>query len=201
MAKVEYVSNPLDPPEKFAGKLIDVPKALKEVAGFLLTEAQGAFRTGGWRGGVKWPPRRVPNVAGIIRDLQEGGEPKKRRFEEGQTNVDTGRLRGNFDVRIDEAKATVTLANFSPYASAVHEGGARGPFPGAKDPGPIRAGLAAFLRKSPEWKKDLGWLFGMRTWSYKKVPARPLVPTGGLPPALARDVRKIVLSHVVKTGG
>src|SRR3990167_7709962 len=109
MAKVEVVVNPLSPPEKFAKMLIDRPKALKEVGALLLAEAQGAFRTGGWRGGAAWPPRRVPNVAGVVMDLKEGGAPKARLFSAGQTNVDTGRLRGNLDVTVAAEAGPVTL--------------------------------------------------------------------------------------------
>lgn len=192
MAKVEVIFNLLSPPEKFAKLVIDRPKALREVAALLLSEAQAAFRSQGWRGGTRWPPRRAPNVAGIVRDLSEGGDVKARRLSDQQTLVDTGRLRGSFDARVDAEKGTVTVSNHAPYAREVHEGGPRKPLPGAKRPGPIRAGLVRFLRQHPELRKDLGWLFGVESWAYKAVPARPLIEA--TKPVMA-DIRKILLSH------
>lgn len=192
MAQVEITANPLSPPEKFANLVIDREKALDEVAVLLMSEAQAAFRNQGWRGGTPWKPRRVPNVAGLVLDLQETGEVKDRRLDANQTGVDTGRLRGDFDTRVDVEDGSVTLSNYTHYASDFHEGGASGPFPGAKKPGPIRRGLYKFLKQRPEFKPALGWLFGVEEWSYKEVPARPLVE---FPDDVARDVRRIVLSH------
>lgn len=192
MAKVEYIVNPLDPPEEFAERLVDREAALEEIGALLLSEAQAAFRSGGWRGGTPWAPRSVPNVAGIIRDLAGGGQPKARRFSAGQVGVDTGRLRNDFDVRVDAEEGSVTLANFTPYADEFDRGGPGGPFPGAKNRGPIRQGLALFLRANPQHRGTLGWLFGVESWSYKEKPARPVIEYTD---AIARDVRDIVLSH------
>lgn len=169
---------------------VDVPKALNAAAAVLLAEVQAAFRAGGWRGGTPWPARRVPNVAGIVLDLAGGGQPKDRRFKERPVLVDVGRLRGEWFTTTDPEKGTVTLATNVPYAATLHGGGPAGPFPGAARGSAIRGPLFRWLKANPEWKEELGWLFGVARWSYKKLPARPLVEA--TPPVL-EDVKKAVL--------
>lgn len=196
MAKVELKLGPLDPEDAASivntGGIADMEKMLDDIGGLLTSEAQMAFRNQGWRGGTAWPPRQIPNVAGIVRDLERGGQPKRRRFQDVETLVDTGRLRGSFNHRIDLEALTVTVSTEVPYASTMHEGGKSGPFLGAAKGSKIRAPLWRFLKANVQWKKQLGWLFGVKTWSYKELPARPLVEATK---PVIDDIRETVRRH------
>jgi len=72
----------------------------------------------------EWKPRRVPNIAGIITDLEKGPRIKDPRFSEDVTGVDTGRLMGSFSPRgiIDMNDLTVSVGTNVEYAESFHFG-------------------------------------------------------------------------------
>ncbi len=155
----------------------------------MLAEAQQAFRRGGWRGGTRWPDRMVPNIAGIVRDLERGATTlKKRRMQGRPSLVDTGRLRGSMTMKIDEERGSVEVGTNVRYARD-HQLGNRVTLPGASIANPvIRENLRRLLKKEPQLRSNLGWLFQKDNWTLK-LQKRPIIePTR---PVLKR-VREIV---------
>lgn len=149
--------------------------ALHAAGTLLAARARSAFDEQGRRGAKRWLPRAVPNVLGILADLEAGRSPQAKRFEARPALVDTGTLRSS--IRYSVIGNSVSIVAQVPYASTHEKGGVV--------TRPIRRealkGLAAFLRQSPEHRSSLGWLF---TWARKgrpittRVPARPfLQPT------------------------
>lgn len=172
-------------------------KGLQAVGSFLLSEAQTAFRRGGWRGGTRWPMRGVPNVAGIVRDLERGGTTlKNRRMQRQPVLMDTGRLRGSISMRIDTERQSVEVGTNVPYART-HQRGGQSILPGASEAHPqIRKNLSTMLRKlsgdrKDELRKALGWLFNVDNFTVR-VPKRPIVePT----PVIIRETVAILVKN------
>ena len=73
-------------------------------------------------GDIPWAPRAVPNVAGIVRDVNSGKNPGPNRFEDRPALVDTGVLQSSIahEVLDDD---TVEVGTTVPYADVHQRGG------------------------------------------------------------------------------
>ena len=87
----------------------------------LVTSTQARFRKQEFDGKA-WPPRRVPNVAGVLKDLAGGGNPKERRFQPRPAVMDTGRLKRSMNFVFD-TDSSVRVGTTVPYASKQQYGG------------------------------------------------------------------------------
>lgn len=122
---------------------------LKQVGALFLATAQESFSKQGLTS--KWPERLVPNIPGIIRDLEHSTSIKGRRWEGRPANIDTGLLKKSLSPTVQlplprktgQARAEVTIGTVVPYATKLQEGG--------KETIPItanvRKNLAALLRR------------------------------------------------------
>lgn len=97
--------------------------ARRRMGEYLLSQAARAFQDQ-QRGGVAWPPRHVPNIAGILSDLKEAPRIKSRRFDARPAGVDTGQL-GRFSLQANYVPTAAGFDVFSavPYAGRFQEGG------------------------------------------------------------------------------
>ena len=105
--------------KKMIDKVTDVKPALKEMSIYLDGQYQIVFRDQGR--GKKWPPRMVPNLAGIISDLSRGQTIKPRRFSSRPALSDTGRLAKSGSTRIEGT--VIYWGTNIPYARIHQEGG------------------------------------------------------------------------------
>lgn len=103
----EYVANPRP--------------ALVAIGALLKAKARASFREQ-QRGGIRWKPRNVPNIAGIIADLSEGRTPPMRRLDPRPALIDVGTLRDSIDFRVT-SKNTVEVGTTLPYARVHNFGG------------------------------------------------------------------------------
>lgn len=147
----------IKPGEDISRAIQSKKKETLEGLGAILTgQFQKSFREQRSPKGVTWPKRMTPNVVGIVKDLNAGGNPKSRRFSSGQALVDTGVLRRSltWNVRGSEVEVGTNLG----YAAAHNQG---------NRPQTItlnnKRGLALFLRRRRDIK-SLGWLFSKPTF-------------------------------------
>lgn len=174
--------------------IIDREAALEEIGVFLTSEAQAAFRSQGWRGGTAWPPRMVPNIAGILKDLQTSANLKRRRLQARPALVDTGGLRGSFDFLVDAEEGSVQVGTNHPAAASMHFGIAStipGAGRGSSARDPVRKNLFMLLQRNPRFREQLGVLFGIDELTIKPR-ARLLVE---YPDVIAQEVGEIIQSH------
>jgi hypothetical protein len=126
------------------------------------------------RNGKRFPERgrsnsKVKNIAGLIEDVNNGGDPKSRRFEARPVLQDTGNLLGSIAFQI-EGKDTVSAGTKLEYAQTQVSG--FGIEKQLTETG--RQRLAEFLDKNTEYVSELGFLF--RTGKYSaKVKARDFI--------------------------
>lgn len=145
---------------------------LLAVADHMAASSQKRFRDQRAPDGSPWPARMVPNVAGIVRDLEAGRTPQPHRFRGRPALVDSGALRDT--IRGEVHGKTVEIVAPKRYGAKMQEGGTS-TLPGAKKKGPIRSGLARFLaNEGKRWAKDLGWLFSRTTFTVR-AQARPFL--------------------------
>lgn len=105
------------------GDVLDNLGDVLDGLGALLTQrSQATFREQG-KGKRPWPPRIVPNFAGIISDLNAGGFPKGRRFEPRPALVDRGILRNSITWEVAADGKSVVVGTSVPYARIQNEGG------------------------------------------------------------------------------
>mgnify|MGYP006908281628 CR=1 FL=1 len=62
---------------------------LRAIGAMVDSDSQSSFRNQKL-GPVAWPPRAVPNIAGIVGDLNVGRRPPSRRFQARPALIDTG---------------------------------------------------------------------------------------------------------------
>lgn len=163
----------------------DWTPVLRAIGTMLVGRAMQAF-TEQKRGAKRWPARAVPNRAGILSDLKAGRTPPDRRYTDRPAGIDTGRLRGSLAYKVT-ARDTVTFGTNVPYARKVQEGGTS-----VMQVGGSRKALAALLRKRPDLRAKLGFLFhtGELTIS---VPPRPFAT---VEPKDRKDIDKLVKDHL-----
>ena len=164
-AKIERIERSLETPTD----------ALRQIGAIMVAESQEAFRQQR-HGDSAWPPRRVPNVMGILQDFTDGKKaPPARRFEARPALRDTGALSRSIASRIVAAD-TVEVGTNDPKASLHHFGGKSTSKPITDK---VRDALAAWLKgPGKPWRKALGWMlnkkFAGRVLT-TSVPARPFV--------------------------
>jgi len=137
--------------------LVRDPSPLLKIAGaIMVARSQQAFRNQGLEGDDRggWEPRSVPNVAGVVADLARGPSVKGRRFQERPALVDTGALRASISFRLIGLDAVEVGSNL-PYAGKMQEGGSSTLPINAT----VAANLSAFLKRAPQWRTSLGFLF------------------------------------------
>jgi phage gpG-like protein len=176
---------------------------LLPIVGEILAErARDSFRLQR-RGSRVWSARGIPNVAGIVSDLNAGRAPKPNRFQSRPALVDTGRLRDSIRARVATGGA-VQIFTTVRYGRVHQEGGISKIALTASG----RKTFAAQLRKQRAMLKrgtggagalakagtlaSLGWLFARPKVSIK-IRKRPFLLLDG---ADAREVERRLVAHV-----
>lgn len=152
------------------GKSIDrTAPALNAIGALLVLQSQRSFRQQR-KGGFRWRPRAVPNVAGIVSDLARGANPPSRRFTPRPALVDTGALRRSITFRV--IGNTVEAGSNLSYASLQQEGGTS-TLPVTDR---VKKGVAKLIKQKPQLAEALGFLLSPKTTQLRvRVPARPFV--------------------------
>jgi phage gpG-like protein len=162
-------------------RLKDPEKFLKRVGVMMKGRAQSTFKEQG-RDGVKWKPRGVPNVIGIIRDMEAGRKSiPVRRFEARPAGMDTRLLNRSVAYEL-RGKDTVAIGTTIGYASDFQKGGTHT----VRISSIARNNLRTLVERArAKLKKGTGagkeWLISQLGWllfaSQVKVdvPARPFV--------------------------
>lgn len=96
--------------------------ALNRIGAMISTRGQIAFDEQK-RGDVEWPARAVPNVAGIVTDLETGTEIPERRFEDRPAGVDTAGLKNSLSWELEERATAVEIGTNKQGASLIQYGG------------------------------------------------------------------------------
>ena len=133
----------------------------------LLNKSQNAFKKQRF-GKSRWRARSVPNVAGIISDLNRGANPPARRFQGRPALVDTGRLRNSIAMKV--GTDGVEVGTKVKYA-ADHEQGKTITIRLTKAG---KTNLSRLLAKKTSLRKSLGFLFKKSTIKVK-LPKRQIV--------------------------
>ena len=154
-------------------KLDHPEKILEGVGGMLVSQAQNAFKEQRF-GDEVWPPRypnqSAPkvNVAGVLSDINHGGKPKSRRFEDRPALLDQGDLMKSIAPTIEGT--TVTHGSSLPYAQVSHAGGES-----TQEVHPFAVlVLKDFLKKNKQYSKKLGFLLHVPSLTTNHVP-RPFI--------------------------
>lgn len=143
------------------------------------------------RGKQVWAARMVPNVPGIVRDLNAGSFPKSRRFEPRPAVVDTGVLRNSIISRVAGNGRSVTVGTSVPYAATQNEGG--------ESEVTLTAGgrrqLTLWLRRDESARElGLGWLFSKPTFTIRVRERRFL----DIDPDDRKAIVKVIESEVAR---
>jgi phage gpG-like protein len=154
-------------------KLDHPDEIFQGIGGMLVSQAHQAFNEQKF-GDEVWPPRypnqSAPkvNVAGVLSDINHGGKPKSRRFEDRPALMDQGDLYKSINFTVDGT--TVTHTSSLPYAQVSHAGG-----PSTQAVHPFaRIVLAEFLKTNKQYRKKLGFLFNVESLTTNHVP-RPFI--------------------------
>lgn len=190
--------------------LRDLAPAMKRIGILLVGRSKEAFTTQR-RGGFAWPGRAVPNVPGILRDLERGTNIKARRFQDRPALKDTGALRRSIAWK---PMTDHTLVFGLPGAAdSIRAYGQRHQLGGTETirvTATMRANLAKWLRRERKARAKrtrlqqegrtlskadpnaLGWLFNTPEVEIT-VPSRPFI----LVTALEREeINAIVRAHL-----
>jgi len=153
--------------EEVRRRFTDPRPVLTALGLVILSKSQNAFKKQRL-GRTPWPPRHVPNVAGIVSDLNRGAKPPSRRFQPRPALVDTGRLRNSLGMQV--GIDAVNVGTDVKYAKD-HEQGKTVTIKLTKAG---KSGLKVFLKKRPELGDSLGFLFKKSTFKVK-LRKRPIV--------------------------
>lgn len=166
---------------EFAGRARNPVPFLKRVGAMMKGRVKGTFTTQG-RDGINWKPRGVPNVIGIIKDMEAGRKSiPKRRFEARPAGIDTRLLSRSINYAV-EGTSAVAIGSVVSYATKVQEGGPTTVRVSSMARNNLR-GLVEKARKKiakgggttqDQMLAQLGWLL-FRSQVKKNVPARPFV--------------------------
>lgn len=154
---------------------VDWRPALKEIGIGMLFSATEAFKKMR-RGRHKWPPRGVPNVMGVLSDLERGADPPKRRFDKTDAKKKVGRDTGALLASLSPSKlssptaTTIEVGTRLPYASKF----ALGHRSSKAVSGLMKDRLADFLQTNPRHSPSLSFLFN-RDRHEITVPPRPFM--------------------------
>jgi phage gpG-like protein len=146
---------------------------LEAIGGMLVSASKDAFDKQAF-GDIPWaaryPNQQAPkvNVAGVVADVNAGGQPKARRFVDRPALIDSGNLRKGISYSIEGT--TVIESASEPYAQRAHAGGESTQFMSQTG----RTQLARFLRQRPEYRPRLGFLFNVFALTTNSVP-RPFM--------------------------
>lgn len=161
--------------QAFRGRLENLAP-VSEAAGVTIAhDAQRAFNTK--RLGTRtWPPRYFGkgkpfvNVAGFLADLNRGMSGERGNHFTRRPGINTGGLQQSISWNVEDAGESVAVGSGKDYAARFQDGGdtSQPITKGAKD------GLAKFLRKRPEYRERLGFLFNQDTLETKQIP-RPFL--------------------------
>ncbi len=167
----------------------EASEILDGLGALLVGQFQASWRQQKSPGGKPWPARMVPNVAGVVADLNKNGNPKSRRFDARPAVVDTGKLRNSLSWSTEGGVLRVGT-NVS-YASTHNEGGST-----THTLTPVgRRKLAMWLRRDRRRRvHGLGWLFGKPSFTVK-ARKRPFVEIG---PAQRRTIREHVEQEIAR---
>jgi phage gpG-like protein len=160
------------------GNLSHPIKIMKQVGEMMRGRMQNAFAEQS-RGRFLWRERKVPNIMGIIDDLEKGPRVKDRRFNPRPALKDTGALERSFGAGQRNVemptKLRVEIGTPVEYAPTLNVGGTSE----KKVTRQVKKNLSIYLKRMRKKKgglsdqaKKLGWLF--RKDSVKvDIPARP----------------------------
>jgi phage gpG-like protein len=161
-------------------------EALAGIGAFLVSQSQRAFKL--QRFGVEeWPARLVPNVPGIVRDLNSGSPPKARRFQDRPALVDTGNLRNSITFQVQPPNAVIVGTSVE-YASIHQTGGVTKPI----ELNPRGRQLLTTLIRTDARLQPLGFLFN-KPLVIRNVPSRQFV---GLQPGDAQEIETIIAETI-----
>jgi len=172
---------------ELARRLRDAEEVLTSIGAYLVSQTQKAFREQG-RGGESWAGRMTPNVPGIVRDMNAGKQPPKRRFSPRPALTDTGRLRQSVNYKL-RGRTSVVVGAAVPYAETHQLGGISEVVLSSTG----RSNLAQYLRDEPELREALGWLFSVPRFMVK-VRARPFLM---VTPADEVEIQELVDEHLL----
>ena len=146
-------------------RIANLRPLLTEIGVTLTAKSQESFRKQSY-GRSKWAGRMTPNVPGIVGDLNRNMNPPKRRFQPRPALVDTGKLRQSISFQVG-SKDVVIGTNLE-YAAQQQMGGVSK----VRLLKSSRKALSELLRKRPELRKSLGWLFSKPEFEVKIRPRR-----------------------------
>lgn len=132
------------------------------------------------RGSATWPPRKVPNVLGVLEDLAAGRSVASYRLTPRPALVATGRLERSFRYRLIGRRTVVTTSS-APYARQAEEGGTKT----VALTRAIKSRLRGWIPSQPEEIRRRFRGFSKKSSVTVTWPARPLT---GLPPDLRPKV-------------
>src|SRR3989304_3386719 len=94
---------------------------LESIGAYPVGLSHKSFAQQEWQG-ARWIARSVPNIPGIVRDLERAPSIQPKRFESRPALVDTGDLSKSIHSRVIGSRA-VEVFSTSPYASLHQDGG------------------------------------------------------------------------------
>jgi len=152
-------------------------KNLLMIAGEELVKiSERAFELQEWDG-KRWPERSVPNLPGVLRDLERGPSIQQKRFESRPALVDTGFLKDSIEYAL-VGNDTLRIYSSEKYAQLHQEGGEWSMPVTETAKRNLRnvLAIAAEGSKPDEYRSALAWLAMPSTKSIGgEVPARPFL--------------------------
>ena len=156
-----------------ADALANVKPVLKKIGLHLVRATQKAFRAQA-RGMFGWKKRRVPNIPGVLRDMERGITVPGRRFKDRPALIDTGMLRNSIAYEFI-SPTTIRFGTNLPYA-AIHQ---RGGVSQIRLTTVMLSNLAVWIRsqQGKKWRDSFGWIFSKKRGSMLRfrVAKRPFV--------------------------
>lgn len=166
---------------------------LKRIGVLLASRAQRRFGEQMSPDGKEWPERMVPNIPGILDDLQRGSSVKPRRFESRPVLMDYGRLRQSIHWEL-RSEQEVEVGTNIPYAKDHQFGALRTILITPQ----MQSGLTSWFQTAVgrPWKPYLMWLLNVDSIEFR-LPKREFI---GINDEDAEDIRQIILDGLVPPG-
>jgi phage gpG-like protein len=170
---------------------------LKQIGALMAGKAKKAF-SAQRRGTKRWLPRggrtkrQVKNLFGLLLDLSRGKTPAGRRFDARPAGIDTGTLRRSIAFQVDSERS-VKIGSSSRYANKFQQGGTSA----ITIDEAVKQSLSRFLRRRPDLREELGWLFQEDSYEIK-TPARPFLV---MESADVVEISRLVEAFFVSLGG
>jgi phage gpG-like protein len=165
---------------------------LKRIGALLTSRVQKRFSTQEFDGRA-WPPPMVPNIPGILSDLDRGVSVKSSRFQAGPALKDTGRLMASINWQI-ASEDSVEIGTNIEYAK-FHQFGLMRVIPVTTR---MKMGLMQFLVTvlGRAWSSRLSWVLGVDEFDLQ-IMERPFV---GADQRDIDDVRSVVRDGILNFG-